>query len=172
MTDTPDMATQPQDNAQQQGPAIRVLNQYIKDLSFENPGASVQEQPNIELNIDVKATPTKANDGVFEVVLKLKARAGTQDTALFLVEMDYGGLFQLQGFPQADMEPILLIECPRILFPFARRIIADISAEGGFPPLRIDPVDFGALYSTQKQRAAQAAAQQAPAEDAPTEPQA
>ena len=171
MTDTPDMATQPQDNAQQQGPAIRVLSQYIKDLSFENPGASVQEQPNIELNIDVKATPRQGSEGVFEVVLKLKARAGTQNTALFLIEMDYAGLFQLQGFPQADMEPILLIECPRILFPFARRIIADISAEGGFPPLRIDPVDFGALYSSQKQRAAEAAAAQQSAA-APAEPQA
>ncbi|MEO1264562.1 MAG: protein-export chaperone SecB, partial [Pseudomonadota bacterium] len=83
------------------------------------------------------------NEGAFEVTLKMKARAGTQDTALFLIEMDYAGLFQLSGFSQADMEPILLIECPRILFPFARRIIADISAEGGFPPLRIDPVHWG-----------------------------
>ena len=169
MTDTPDMATQPQDNPQPQGPAIRVLSQYIKDLSFENPGASVQEQPNIELAIDVGAAPKPGEEGVFEVTLKLKARAGTQATALFLIEMDYAGLFQLQGFAQADMEPSLLIECPRILFPFARRIIADISSAGGFPPLRIDPVDFGALYNSQKQRAAQAAAEQnaaaAPAAD-------
>jgi preprotein translocase subunit SecB len=85
--------------------------------------------------------------------------------------MDYAGLFQLSGFSQADMEPILLIECPRILFPFARRIIADISAEGGFPPLRIDPVDFGQLYQTQKQRAAAAAQAQAQATP-PAEPQA
>ena len=169
MTDTPDMATQPQDNAQPQGPAIRVLSQYIKDLSFENPGATVQDQPNIELGIDVGATPVANNEGVFEVTLKLKARAGTQETALFLIEMDYAGQFHLQGFSQADMEPILLIECPRILFPFARRIIADISAEGGFPPLRIDPVDFGALYNSQKQRA-QAAAQQQEA-SAPAAPQ-
>ena len=172
MTETPDMATQPQDTAQQQGPSIRVLSQYIKDLSFENPGASVQEQPNIELSIDVGAAPKQGNEGVFEVVLKLQARAGTKETALFLIEMDYAGLFHLQGFSPADMEPILLIECPRILFPFARRIIADISAEGGFPPLRIDPVDFGALYNSQKQRAAQAAAAQQQAAPAPTEPQA
>jgi preprotein translocase subunit SecB len=171
MTDTPDMATPPQENTPQQGPAIRVLSQYIKDLSFENPGATVQDQPNIELGIDVGAAPKQGDEGIFEVTLKLKARAGTQTTALFLLEMDYSGLFQLQGFSQADMEPILLIECPRILFPFARRIIADISAEGGFPPLRIDPVDFGALYSTQKQRAA-AAAEQAPAQKPPAEPQA
>ena len=170
MTDTPDMATPPQDAAPQQGPAIRVLSQYIKDLSFENPGATVQDQPNIELGIDVGATPKAGADGTFEVVLKLKARAGTQETALFLIEMDYAGLFQLAGFSQADMEPILLIECPRILFPFARRIIADISAEGGFPPLRIDPVDFGQLYQTQKQRAAAAQAQAQPAP--PADPQA
>lgn len=171
MTDTPDMATPPQDAAQQQGPAIRVLSQYIKDLSFENPGATVQEQPNIELGIDVGAAPKAGNDGTFEVTLKMKARAGTKETALFLIEMDYAGLFQLSGFSQADMEPILLIECPRILFPFARRIIADISAEGGFPPLRIDPVDFGQLYQTQKQRAAAAAQAQAQATP-PAEPQA
>lgn len=171
MTDTPDMATQPQDNAPQQGPAIRVLSQYIKDLSFENPGATVQDQPNIELGIDVGAAPKQGSEGAFEVTLKLKARAGTETTALFLIEMDYAGLFQLQGFSQADMEPILLIECPRILFPFARRIIADISAEGGFPPLRIDPVDFGALYNSQKQRAAAAAAAEAQASPA-AEPQA
>ena len=161
MTETPDMATQPQAKPAQpnQGPAIRVLNQYIKDLSFENPGTNVQEQPNIELGIDVGATPRPGTDNVFEVTLKLQARAGTKETALFLLEMDYAGLFQTQGFSEADLEPILLIECPRILFPFARRVIADITSEGGFPPLRIDPVDFGALYSQQRQRAAQAAAQ-------------
>lgn len=162
MTDTPDMANQPTDAAPQGGPAIRVMNQYIKDLSFENPGASVQEQPNIELGIDVGAAPKSASDNVYEVTLKLQARAGTKETALFLLEMDYAGLFQLNGFSQADLEPILLIECPRILFPFARRIIADISAEGGFPPLRIDPVDFGSLYSSQRQRAAAAAGQSEP----------
>ena len=175
MTDTPDMATQPQNNAPQQGPAIRVLSQYIKDLSFENPGATVQAQPNIELGIDVGAAPKQGEEGVFEVVLKLKARAGTKETALFILEMDYAGTFQLQGFGAGDIEPVLLIECPRVLFPFARRIIADISAEGGFPPLRIDPVDFGALYNTQKQRAAAAAAEQASAAQAPAptgEPQA
>jgi len=88
MTDTPDMATQPKDNAPAQGPAIRVLNQYIKDLSFENPGATVQDQPNIELSIDVGAAPRQGTENAFEVTLKLKARAGTQDTALFLIEMD------------------------------------------------------------------------------------
>ncbi|MEM9055256.1 MAG: protein-export chaperone SecB [Pseudomonadota bacterium] len=168
MTDTPDMATQP--NAQPTapaGPSVRVLGQYIKDLSFENPGVAVQDQPNIDLGIDVGATP-KGDDGTtFEVTLKLNARAGTKDQTLFLLELDYAGQFQLSGFPQNEMEPVLLIECPRILFPFARRIISDISAEGGFPPLRVDPVDFAGLYQAQKQRAAAAAAEQAGTPAAP-----
>lgn len=159
MTDTPDMATQPTpEPTAPTGPSIRVLGQYIKDLSFENPGGSVQSQPNIDLGIDVGAQP-KGNDGnTFEVTLKLNARAGTPETTLFLIELDYSGMFQIDGFPQNEMEPVLLIECPRILFPFARRIISDISAEGGFPPLRVDPVDFAGLYQNQRQRAAAAAA--------------
>ncbi len=169
MTDTPDMATQPQDTAPPTGPAIRVISQYIRDLSFENPGASVQEQPNIELGIDVGAKPAQTGENTFEVTLKLQARAGTKETALFLLELDYAGLFQTVGISGADQERYLLIECPRILFPFARRIIADISAEGGFPPLRIDPVDFAALYQTQKQRAAQAAASADGAPEAPSD---
>ncbi len=170
MTDTPDMAQQPTPQAPATGPAIRVISQYIKDLSFENPGVTVQEQPNIDLAIDVGAAPKNEAENVFEVTLKLHARAGTKETALFILEMDYSGLFQISGFAQADLEPILLIECPRILFPFARRIIADISAEGGFPPLRIDPVDFAALYSSQRQRAAAEAGEAKPTEDIPAEP--
>ncbi|MEM7493446.1 MAG: protein-export chaperone SecB [Pseudomonadota bacterium] len=161
MTDTPDMATQPQSNEQAPvGASIRVLGQYIKDLSFENPGASVQGQPNIDLGIDVGAKQSGDDGKTFEVTLKLNARAGTPETTLFLIELDYAGLFRIEGFQPNEMEPILLIECPRILFPFARRIISDISAEGGFPPLRVDPVDFASLYQGQKQRAAAAAAQQ------------
>ncbi|MEL7231006.1 MAG: protein-export chaperone SecB [Pseudomonadota bacterium] len=161
MTDTPDMATQPEPKAQAPaGPSIRVLGQYIKDLSFENPGAKVQGQPNIDLGIDVGAKPSGDDGKTYEVTLKLNARAGTAETTLFLIELDYSGLFQVDGFQNTEIEPILLIECPRILFPFARRIISDISAEGGFPPLRVDPVDFAGLYQSQKQRAAAAAAEQ------------
>ncbi|MEM1037536.1 MAG: protein-export chaperone SecB [Pseudomonadota bacterium] len=160
MTDIPDMATQPdQNNQAPAGPSIRVLAQYIKDLSFENPGNSVQGQPNIDLAIDVGAKPQGDDGKTYEVTLKLNARAGTSDTALFLIELDYSGVFQVDGFQNNEVEPILLIECPRILFPFARRIISDISAEGGFPPLRVDPVDFAGLYQTQKQRAMAAAAE-------------
>jgi len=150
---------------------LRVLNQYIKDLSFENPGARVNEQPNVDLGIDVQAIPQNQSEGVYEVVLKMNARAGTQDTALFLIELQYAGLFQLRGASQADMEAMLLIECPRMLFPFARRIVADLTQEGGFPALRIDPVDFTALYRQQRQQgtAAQAAGQTG-GEAAPQQP--
>lgn len=150
MTDTPDTAAQPQ---QPSGPSMRVMNQYIKDLSFENPGARVNEQPNVDLGIDVQATPQNASEGVYEVILKLNARAGTQETALFLVELQYAGLFQIQAASQADIEAMLLIECPRFLFPYARRIVSDVTQEGGFPPLRIDPVDFTNLYRQQRQAA-------------------
>ena len=157
MTETPDAAPQPQQ--QPTGPSLRVLNQYIKDLSFENPGARVNEQSNVDLGIDVQAAPQNASEGIYEVVLKLNARAGTKETALFLIELQYAGLFQVQGASQADSEAMLLIECPRMLFPFARRIVSDLTQEGGFPPLRIDPVDFTALYRQQRQRAQQGGAQ-------------
>ena len=150
MTETPDTAAQPQ---QPSGPSMRVLNQYIKDLSFENPGVRLNEQPNVDLGIDVQAKPQNASDGIYEVILKLNARAGTEETALFLVELQYAGLFQVQATSQADIEAILLIECPRFLFPFARRVVSDVTQEGGFPPLRIDPVDFTNLYRQQRQAA-------------------
>lgn len=164
MAETPDTAAQPQ---QPSGPSMRVLNQYIKDLSFENPGARVNEQPNVDLGIDVQAVPQNAEEGVYEVILKMNARAGTKETALFLVELQYGGMFQVQAASAADMEAILLIECPRFLFPFARRIVADVTQEGGFPALRIDPVDFTNLYRQQRQRAQQAAGNQAPSSPLP-----
>ena len=170
MTETPDTAAQPQGPT---GPTMRVLNQYIKDLSFENPGTRVNEQPNVDLGIDVQAVAQNAEEGIYEVILKLNARAGTKDTALFLTELQYAGLFQVQGGSQADTEALLLIEAPRMLFPFARRVVADVTQEGGFPALRIDPVDFTSLYRQQRQRAQAAAAPQSavPSADGTTDPQ-
>lgn len=139
-------------------PSLRVLGQYVKDLSFENPGhPPVQTQPNIDLGIDVGAAPHTDGNGMFEVSLKLSAKAVSGETVLFISELDYAGLFQLQNVPENQVEPMLLIECPRLLFPFARRIIAEITREGGFPPLLIDPVDFVALYQQQYRRAAERA---------------
>jgi len=144
----------------QQPPAIRVLGQYVKDLSFENPGnVQVSTQPNIDLGIDVSAVPHEQGNGLFEVSLRLKAQALAETKTLFITELDYAGLFQIQGANEADTEAMLLIECPRLLFPFARRIIAEITREGGFPPLMIDPVDFVSLYRSQKAQAEGGAAQ-------------
>lgn len=136
---------------------LRALNQYVKDLSFENPGNRIAEnQPNIDLGIDVSAAAHESGNGVFEVSLKLSAKAHSDTTTLFLAELDYAGLFQVIGFDEIETEAALLVECPRMLFPFARRLIADITREGGFPPLLIDPVDFVQLYRAQKERQAAA----------------
>ncbi len=140
------------DPNQKGSPQLRALSQFVKDLSFENPGNPMaQGQPNIDIGIDVQATPHRQGNGVYEVSLKLRALAQIQDTTLFVLELDYGGLFQVEGMGEKEAESALLIECPRLLFPFARRLIADITREGGFPPLLIDPVDFASLYRNQKQ---------------------
>lgn len=153
MSDT--SATAPENK---EGPQLRALSQYVRDLSFENPGnRTADERPNIDLGIDVSAIPHEQGNGLYEISLKLNAKAHTASTTLFLIELDYGGVFQVIGMPEAEAEAALLIECPRLLFPFARRLIADITREGGFPPLLIDPVDFVQLYRSQKQRDQQAA---------------
>ncbi len=156
MTDTP--SPEPADGGATPGtPVIRVLAQYVKDLSFENPGIFSSQQgssaPEIELGIDVRVEPGPPKDAVFAVELRLSAKAKRQETIVFIVELIYVGVFQLQEARREDMEAILLIECPRLLFPFARRVIADVTREGGHPPLMIDPIDFVGLYRQQRQRA-------------------
>lgn len=134
-------------------PQIRVLAQYIKDLSFENPDApnslqGGQAAPNIELGIDVQARRSEAQDA-FEVSLNIEAKATREQDVSFICELTFGGLFQFVAIPPEQLEPLLLVECPRMLFPFARRIVADATRDGGFPPLFIDPIDFAALYRQQ-----------------------
>lgn len=137
----------------QGAPAIRILAQYVKDLSFENPGLRAgQGQPNIDLGIDVGATAHEDGQNIFEVSIRIQATAKAEENVMFLMELDYSGLFQLQGFQASEFEPALLIECPRLIFPYARRIISDITRDGGFPPLLIDPIDFRNLYLKQKER--------------------
>ena len=150
MTDT---SLPPGDAPNPSVPALRVISQFVRDLSFENPAnRPLEEQPNIDLGIDVGATPHANAKDAYEVYIKLSATAKTGDITLFMCELDYAGMFQLQGVPENQVEPMLLIECPRLLFPFARRIIAEITREGGFPPLLIDPVDFVGLYQSQRQQ--------------------
>ena len=149
-----------------QQPGIHVLGQYIKDLSFENPGAPkslrpTDKAPKLDVNVNVSARPQSEAD--YEVELKLEAKATRADETLFIVEVTYAGVFQVRNAPKEHVQPILLIECPRLLFPFARQIVADATRQGGFPPLMIDPVDFAALY---RQRVAQLNVQQAAAKQA------
>ena len=135
-------------------PNIRILAQFTRDLSFENPHApdSLREpgQPSIELGVEMSARGRP--DSLFEVDLKLSATAQRDGKPVFQVELLYGGLFEIAGVPDEHMEPVLLVECPRYLFPFARRIIADCTAEGGFPPFLLEPIDFGVVYAAQRQQ--------------------
>ncbi|MFD0916980.1 protein-export chaperone SecB [Pseudahrensia aquimaris] len=130
-------------------PSLGIMAQYIKDLSFENPHAPHslrprEKSPEINININVNANPLSETD--FEVELKMDASAGEGADTMFNVELTYGGVFRLQNMPQESVAPAILIECPRLLFPFARQIIAEATRNGGFPPLLIDPVDFAALF--------------------------
>ncbi len=131
-----------------------ILNaQYIKDLSFENPGAPAsfftqKEQPAIQMAIDLNAARLQENR--YEVSLQLSARAVAGNAPLFIVELAYAGLFTLTNVPEADTEEALLIHAPQLLFPFARRIIADATRDGGFPPLMLEPMDFKRLYEERK----------------------
>lgn len=135
-------------------PQMRVLAQYTKDLSFENPNApaSLREgsQPKIDLQMDVAARGME-DPSVFEVELKINAKSERDGQNQFVIELVYAGLFQLSNVTQETIEPMLLIECPRIIFPFARQILADVSSTGGFPPMLIDPMDFASLYFAQRQ---------------------
>ncbi|MTI17856.1 protein-export chaperone SecB [Rhodobacteraceae bacterium RKSG542] len=143
-------------------PGMKILAQYIKDLSFENPNApkSLQpgEQPKLDINVNVGANPIAEDQ--FEVVLTLTAKANTPEGVMFAVELVYGGVFQISGVPKEHMHPFILIECPRMLFPFARNILSDTTRNGGFPPLMLDPIDFAALYRQNLMQAQQAAAAQ------------
>ena len=136
-----------------QPPGIRVLAQFIRDLSFENPRApdslqmsSTPPQMDIGVEMNARARP----DALFEVDLKITATAQRDGGTVFHCELLYGGLFQITGVPETEMEPVLLTDCPRFLFPFARQIVAEMSAQGGFPPFMLDPIDFMAIYMNQK----------------------
>jgi preprotein translocase subunit SecB len=130
-------------------PTLNVLAQYVKDLSFESPGApnslrARDKAPGINISVNVGANPLSEKE--FDVNLTLNAKANFDKEVLFNVELVYGGVFRIDGFPQEHMLPILFIECPRLLFPFARQIIADATRNGGFPPLMLDPIDFAQMF--------------------------
>ncbi|AUW59798.1 protein-export chaperone SecB [Sphingobium sp. SCG-1] len=136
-------------------PQIGLITQYVKDLSFENPNAPAvyqwQTQPNIDVQFNIGAD--QVADDVHEVALKIEVKATTTDGTAFAVELVYAGLFGMRNVPEDQIQPFMLAEAPRLLFPFARRILSDAVRDGGFPPLLLDPIDFQALYVQQAQAA-------------------
>jgi preprotein translocase subunit SecB len=148
----------PQADGDDQSPQFGIISQYVKDLSFENPNAPAvyqwQGQPQIDVNFNIGAQ--KVADDVHEVTLRIEISARAQDQTAFQVDLLYAGLVAARNIPAEQLQPVLLAEVPRILFPFARRTISDAVIDGGFPPLLLEPFDFGALYM---QQAAQAQAE-------------
>jgi preprotein translocase subunit SecB len=144
-------AIEPEAISEDDMPAIGVISQYVKDLSFENPNApdvfQWQGQPQIDVQFNISAD--KVGDDVHEVVLKIDVVAKSANLVAFQVELAYAGLFGLRNIPEEQLQPFLLAEAPRIIFPFARRVLADAVRDGGFPPLMLEPIDFGALYMQQ-----------------------
>ncbi len=134
----------------QEQAGINILAQYVKDFSFENPNAPKSivkgpgTAPELDIQVNVGARPIAQND--YEVDLKIEAKAKSTDGVIFNLELVYSGLFRLMNIPQESIQPVVLIEAPRILFPFARQIVSDITRNGGYPPLMIDPIDFAALF--------------------------
>jgi preprotein translocase subunit SecB len=147
----------------QPGPApnqvqVRVVGQYIKDLSFENPNVrrllgGPGEQPALRVEVNVNAT--KLADKMFESAIQFKAEAASKTGVIYDLELAYAGLFEVQNLPDQALVPFLLINCPSLLFPFLRRIVADLTREGGFPPLLLDPIDFAALFVQRQQQGQQ-----------------
>ena len=149
-TDTTNDPTEP-------AAAIQINAQYIKDLSFENPRAPMslqdQTQPSIDVNVDIKAT--RVAEKSYEVILDVTADANSENGQVFILELSYAGVFTLTGIPENNISGMLLVECPRLLFPFARAIVADATRDGGYPPLMIQPVDFARLFIESQQQNAE-----------------
>jgi len=149
--------SEPLANGADTAPQVGVISQYVKDLSFENPNSPAvyqwQGQPRIDVQFNI-GSQVVAED-VFEVVLKIDVRAETDNGVAFVVDLSYAGLFGLRNIPEDQLQPFLLAEAPRIIFPFARRVLADTVRDGGFPPLMLEPIDFTGLYLQQAQAAGQ-----------------
>ena len=156
-----------------EGAQFSVLAQYIKDLSVENPSAPQvfqwQVQPSLDVQFNINVD--KVADEVHEVSIKIEVTARSDNGVHFVIDLSYAGLFGIRGIPEEALAPVLLVEAPRMLFPFARQIIADAVSNTGFPPLLLDPIDFGAAYVSQLQAAQQQAGEAGDAELAEPEPE-
>ncbi len=158
MSDTPENGAAP---AQTPQVTSRVLAQYIRDMSFENilaqKGVQGDAQPEIQVQVNLDARKRSA-DNQYEIITKLNINSKTKEKGepLFILEIEYAGVFHVEGVPEEQMHPYLLIECPRITFPFLRRIVSDVTRDGGFPPLNLETIDFLALYRSELARRAEA----------------
>ncbi len=138
-------------------PKLNILAQYVRDLSFENilaqKGVDGELNPEIQVNVNIDAKKRTA-DKQFDVIIKLSVDSKSKNTnnILFVLELDYGGVFQIENVPDDQLHPYLLIECPRMLFPFLRRIVSDVTRDGGFPPLNLENIDFLKLYRQEVDR--------------------
>ena len=138
-------------------PKMNILAQYVRDLSFENilaqKGVDGELNPEMQVNVNIDAKKRTA-DNQFDVIIKLRVDSTSKSTndILFVLELDYGGVFQIENIPEDQLHPYLLIECPRMLFPFLRRIVSDITRDGGFPPLNLENIDFLKLYKQEMER--------------------
>lgn len=154
-SDAAEGSTKPQGS-----PRIGLLAQYLKDCSYENPGAPMSlardlPAPKIDVSLDVQVQPLGQNR--FEVALRTTAEGKRDKDTVFVAEVVFAGVFELFEIPAEQVQAVCLVECPRLLFPFARRVLADLTRDGGLPPILLDPVDFAALYERQRAEAAQAA---------------
>ena len=146
------MTTQNGGTTDAQVPGLGILGQYVKDLSFENPHApqslmaQPEQPPAVDVQINVNAKPMADTDYEVELKVEVKAEDKKAKRVLFNLELTYAGVFRLTNVPKDSVQPLALIECPRLLFPFVRRIVADSISEGGFPPIMLQPVDFAALF--------------------------
>jgi preprotein translocase subunit SecB len=157
------MADETAANSQADAPSFSLIGQYIRDMSFENPGAPgsiMLGGPNPNFQVGINVGVKKQADDLYAVEITLNAKADREKNVLFNVELIYGGVFRMKNIPEKDLAPLLLVECPRLIFPFARQVLATITQQGGFPPLMMEPVDFQAIYlqnlkSLQEAQAAQ-----------------
>lgn len=129
-------------------PKLRVLSQYIRDLSFENIAAQQSRGDEVkpEITVQVNLDANKKGEANYEVILKVTINAKAGEEQVFILELDYGGRFHIENVPDDQMHPFLMIECPRMLFPYLRRIVGDVTRDGGYPPLNLDNIDFLQLY--------------------------
>ncbi|MEE9455472.1 MAG: protein-export chaperone SecB [Paracoccaceae bacterium] len=161
MTEKTNGAAEPK--AQPKPPRVQTLNQYIRDLSFENVAVQKGKMPEgktafeVQVNLDAR----KLEDNQFEVINKLKVVATIEKNEIFILELDYAGRFLIENVPEEQMHPFLMVECPRIIFPYLRRVVGDITRDGGYPPLNLDNIDFVALYRNEMTRRAQEQAKSA-----------